>query len=160
MGQRSVRADHGRRTYVSATNHGDNRRARFAAISAYGNRKGGRAPAIRVEGLDPLQDYVIGVLRKVTRMSALPPKADICGAVADVRFGPIADIGPPQRNTATRGRITLISVNSPGGVSTSIDPPCCLTMMSWLMESPSPVPSPVGLVVKNGLNIFSLTAGV
>ena len=25
-------------------------------------------------------------------MSALPPKADMCSAVADVRFGPIADI--------------------------------------------------------------------
>ena len=27
------------------------------------------------------------------RMSALPPKADMCGAARDVRFGPIADIG-------------------------------------------------------------------
>jgi hypothetical protein len=26
-------------------------------------------------------------------MSALPPKADMCGAARDVRFGPIADIG-------------------------------------------------------------------
>jgi hypothetical protein len=26
-------------------------------------------------------------------MSALPPKADMCGATSDVRFGPIADIG-------------------------------------------------------------------
>jgi hypothetical protein len=34
------------------------------------------------------------------------------------------------RNEATRGKITLISVNSPGCVSTSIEPPCCLTMMS------------------------------
>ena len=25
-------------------------------------------------------------------MSALPPKADMCGAASDVRFGPIADI--------------------------------------------------------------------
>jgi hypothetical protein len=25
-------------------------------------------------------------------MSALPPKADMCGATKDVRFGPIADI--------------------------------------------------------------------
>jgi hypothetical protein len=25
-------------------------------------------------------------------MSALPPKADMCGAARDVRFGPIADI--------------------------------------------------------------------
>ena len=27
-------------------------------------------------------------------MSALPPKADMCGANADVRFVPIADFGP------------------------------------------------------------------
>jgi hypothetical protein len=26
-------------------------------------------------------------------MSALPPKADMCGATMDVRFGPIADMG-------------------------------------------------------------------
>ena len=25
-------------------------------------------------------------------MSALPPKADMCGAASDVRYGPIADI--------------------------------------------------------------------
>ena len=31
---------------------------------------------------------------------------------------------------APRGKIILNSVNSPGCVSTSIDPPCCLTMMS------------------------------
>src|SRR5215510_3358990 len=36
-----------------------------------------RAGDFRVESPKPLQDYVIGVLRKVTRMSALPPKADI-----------------------------------------------------------------------------------
>ena len=27
-----------------------------------------------------------------TKLSALPPKADMCGAVADARYGPIADI--------------------------------------------------------------------
>jgi hypothetical protein len=27
-----------------------------------------------------------------TVMSALPPKADMCGAASDVRFGPIADM--------------------------------------------------------------------
>src|SRR6266403_975659 len=31
---------------------------------------------------------------------------------------------------AMRGRMTLNSLNSPGRVSTSIDPPCCLTTMS------------------------------
>ena len=32
--------------------------------------------------------------------------------------------------TAARGRMIRSSVNSPGCVSTSIEPPCCLTMMS------------------------------
>ena len=50
------------------------------------------------------------------------------------------------------------SVYCPGSVSTSILPPCCFTMMSWLIDRPSPVPSPAGLVVKNGLNIFSFTS--
>jgi hypothetical protein len=71
-------------------------------------------------------------------MSALPPKADMCGATSDVRYGPKADIQASnaalflgtQTNTAVRGRITLISVNSPGCVSTSIEPACCFTMMS------------------------------
>ena len=49
-------------------------------------------------------------------------------------------------------------VKAPGSVDTSIVPPCCLTTMSWLSERPSPVPSPAGLVVKNGLNIFAFTS--
>jgi hypothetical protein len=71
LGRRSIRANNGRWPFVPATNHGGNRRARIAAISAFDNRKGGRAPAIRVEVSSALQDYVIGVLRKVTRMSAM-----------------------------------------------------------------------------------------
>src|SRR5262249_30258679 len=35
-----------------------------------------------------------------------------------------------QRNPAVRGRTILISVNSPGCVSTSMEPPCCFTTMS------------------------------
>jgi hypothetical protein len=45
--------------------------------------------------------------------------------------------GPRQKldvysgtNPDARGRMILISVNSPGRVSTSIEPPCCLTTMS------------------------------
>ena len=34
------------------------------------------------------------------------------------------------RDAPARGRTIRNSVNSPGCVSTSIDPPCCLTMMS------------------------------
>ena len=52
-------------------------------------------------------------------------------------------------DAAARGKVSLISVNSSGCVSTSTEPPCCFTMMSWLIERPNPVPSPGGLVVKN-----------
>src|SRR5262249_57287168 len=58
-----------------------------------------------------------------------------------------------------RGSVIMNSVHEPGSVATSILPPCCFTTMSWLIERPSPVPSPVGFVVKKGLNILSFTAG-
>src|SRR5262249_17238323 len=35
-------------------------------------------------------------------MSALPPKADICSALAYVRFGPIADLCSAAKRTAIR----------------------------------------------------------
>ena len=34
-------------------------------------------------------------------MSALPPKADICSALTHVRFGPIADMDPPNKKPRT-----------------------------------------------------------
>src|SRR5262249_23343164 len=90
-------------------------------------------------------------------------EADICSAKRHVRFTPQSGQWNDQErsgsNATARGKITLISVNSLGCVSTSIVPPCCLTTMSWLIDSPSPVPSPAGFVVKNGLKIFSLTSG-
>jgi hypothetical protein len=64
-------------------------------------------------------------------MSALPPKATSNATDGDLRIS-----GHPRRlchqesDAATRGKVTLISVNSPGRVSTSIEPPCCFTMMS------------------------------
>jgi hypothetical protein len=64
-----------------------------------------------------------------------------------------------ESDTSPRGSVMMNSVNSPGSVSTSIRPPCCLTTMSWLIDSPRPVPSPAGLVVKKGLKIFALTSG-
>ena len=36
----------------------------------------------------------------------------------------------PNHPRPARGRVILNSVNWPGSVSTSIVPPCCLTMMS------------------------------
>ena len=37
-------------------------------------------------------------------MSALPPKADMCGATRDVRYGPTADIAYLIRSTRRRAR--------------------------------------------------------
>src|ERR1700722_2757644 len=60
-----------------------------------------------------------------------------------------------------RGRQTVNSVNSPTLLATSIVPPCCLVTMSWLIESPSPVPSPLGFVVKKGWNsLFLISSGM
>ena len=65
---------------------------------------------------------------------------------------------PAEPFRLARGNTIRNSVNTPGSVSTSMLPPCCLTMMSWHIDRPSPVPSPGGLVVKNGLNILSLAS--
>src|SRR4030095_2567995 len=46
LGGRGVRADRARRNGVPKKKHGDTGRAPIAAISAFGNPKGGRAPAI------------------------------------------------------------------------------------------------------------------
>jgi hypothetical protein len=58
-----------------------------------------------------------------TVMSALPPKAELCGALGHVCFGPIADIlglAYLDMEAAARGRTILTSVNSSGCVSASI----------------------------------------
>ena len=47
-------------------------------------------------------------------MSALPPKADMCGALADVRFVPIADIrGPRGSPSRTSEKNTSAGQNNP-----------------------------------------------
>src|SRR5215467_15076608 len=59
-----------------------------------------------------------------------------------------------------RGRRIVNSVNSPSWLSTSIVPLCCWVTMSQAIDSPSPVPSPVGFVVTKGWNNLSLISGV
>src|SRR5262245_47632496 len=49
-------------------------------------------------------------------MSALPPKRTCAVQLVMSALGQQRTSGRPQTNTATRGRITLISVNSPGCV--------------------------------------------
>ena len=45
-------------------------------------------------------------------MSALPPKADMCGAVANVRFGPKADIAPVSGARTHDETVTLLNGRS------------------------------------------------
>jgi hypothetical protein len=47
-------------------------------------------------------------------MSALPPKADMCGATRDVRYGPKEDIAPDKarRLHASIGSAGLIEINA------------------------------------------------
>jgi hypothetical protein len=42
-------------------------------------------------------------------MSALPPKADMCGALCDVRFVPIADIGYRSRKCLSTSRLARLA---------------------------------------------------
>src|SRR5262249_3947973 len=65
----------------------------------------------------------------------------------DAHYAPL-----DQAACRRRGRRTVNSVNDPGALSASILPLCCWVTMSWLIDTPSPVPSPVGLVVKKGWN--------
>src|SRR5262245_47750119 len=62
----------------------------------------------------------------------------------------VTDHQDADRHTAPpitrRGRWIVNSVNLPTSLSTAIVPPCCWVTMSQAIESPSPVPSPVGLV--------------
>src|SRR5882672_6521397 len=89
----------------------------------------------------------------------LPEQGFNIGFVIDDKYVN-AQFLPPAIACAApvRGSVIMNSVKTPDSVSTSILPPCCFTTMSWLIERPSPVPSPAGLVVKNGLNIFSFTS--
>ena len=54
------------------------------------------------------------------------------------------EMGEANHIWLARGNTILNSVKTPGSVATSMLPPCCFTMMSWLIDRPSPVPSPEG----------------
>ena len=77
-----------------------------------------------------VKSVVLGALADVL----FTPKAGIRTDEIDVRYVPLATKVRCSKNPVyldgTRGKITLNSANSPGTVSTSIEPPCCLTMMS------------------------------
>ena len=55
------------------------------------------------------------------------------------------------------GSCTVKVEPRPSSVESMMRPPCSRTM-PWLIESPSPVPSPSGLVVKKGSNTWAASA--
>ena len=68
-------------------------------------------------------------------MSALPPKADMCGATRDVRSGPIADIARFYSMTASARRRKASGILSPSACAvvrlmTSSNPVGCSTRIS------------------------------
>ena len=70
--------------------------------------------------------------------------------------GQSASRGGPA-DSAIRGRKIRITVPWPGSLSTVITPLLCCTI-PYTVERPSPVPSPTGLVVKNGSKIMDWVA--
>ena len=64
-------------------------------------------------------------------MSALPPKADICSALSDVRFGPIADI------QKTRGPATLDDAPGQGVNEAKLDRSLVSSTLFFLCGSAS-----------------------
>jgi hypothetical protein len=60
--------------------------------------------------------------RDVRRMSALPPIADICSALADVRFVPIADV---------KRRNYILFSSSAKRVAKSDDALCAIHFRAW-----------------------------
>jgi len=83
-------------------------------------------------------------------MSALPPKADMCGARAHVRYGPIADIAPHYELTFSMSGNFQVFSNSGfsgpkaelghpeltrGGIDTnSVSSRRALSVTSWILE--------------------------
>src|SRR5207247_717958 len=79
----------------------------------------------------------------------------MCGSSSTTRM--LSGFDSPAGTGAASGRAARAPIGSssvkvapaPGRVSRVMRPPCSF-MMPWQMESPSPVPSPSRLVVKNG----------
>src|SRR5215472_5919364 len=119
-------------------------------------------------GIDDLQDFggrgLLGqhLVALESALRELAPevgddKPGICWILAD-RAHPAAS-AVAMIACAIRGKRIVNSVNSPSRLSTAIVPPCCWVTMSQLIERPKPVPSPVGLVVKNGWKSLSRVSG-
>ena len=90
------------------------------------------------------------------RFDCYRPKAVLQPAPLNVRMAAASGHPalPPPVNIR-RGKVTTNSVNSSTSLSTEIVPACAFVTMSWVIDRPRPVPSPVGLVVKNGWNSLS-----
>ena len=71
---------------------------------------------------------------------------------------PARTLRPAAGSPALRSRKILTLVPSPGSLLSTISPPDCLTK-PYAIDSPRPVPCPVGLVVKKGSNARSQHVG-
>jgi hypothetical protein len=89
-------------------NTGGNRVGRWSSVrmSALGHKQT-YAPQQAMSALHPIATAKADMPHMV--MSALPPKADMCGALAHVCFGPIADIA--ARHEFLDGRRTAAAIN-------------------------------------------------
>src|SRR5262249_51243248 len=121
-------------------------------------------------GTDPIRQRIErllsrgGKMQDVGALPRFPAKVlakhfgDV-GLVVDNQDAYAHQVIPVVATGRERGRRMVNSVNSPSWLSTSIEPPCCCVTMSQLIERPRPVPSPVGLVVKNGWKSLSRNSG-
>jgi hypothetical protein len=57
---------------------------------------------------------LLAIILALVAMSALPPRADMCGATRDVRFGPKADIKSIIQSPHQRMRLSQTVWSTPG----------------------------------------------
>ena len=75
-------------------------------------------------------------------MSALPPKADMCGATRDVRFVPKADIRSPSYCPSDQDRLHFAAASSGPGNTAKGRPqnrPCQKTTRTTIIGSATPI---------------------